>query len=92
MNTTHHFNLIDGTFSPEEASQVLGTMVKNKIDYHSLESHSDSEITGSSKLHSKERLQSLQELNANLKELFEIAAAQKKSLQINGKIQIDLVG
>lgn len=91
MNKTQHFDLINGTFTPEEARQVLGTMVKNKIAYHSLESHSDSEISGGSKLHSKERLHSLRELNESLKELFETASAQNKSLKIRGRIEIDFV-
>ena len=91
MNPTRHFQLIDGTFTPEEASKVLGSMVKSKIDYHTLESHSDSELSGGSKFHSKERLQNLRELNAKLKELFESAAVGNRKLKINGTIEIDLV-
>ena len=91
MNTTRHFQLIDGTFSPQEAGRILGSMVKSKIDYHSLESHSDSERARGSKAHSQERLQTLRDLNANLKELFETAAAQNKSLKISGTIEIDFV-
>ena len=91
MNPTRHFQLIDGTFSPEEASKVLGSMVKNKIDYHTLESHSDSELSGGSKLHSEERLENLRELNAKLRQLFDNASAENKRLRISGTIEIDFV-
>ena len=91
MNTTLYFELIDGTFSPKEASQVLGSMLKSKIDYHSLVSHSDSELSGDSKIRFKERFQQLQNLNSKLKELFETAATANRNLKICGRLKIDFV-
>lgn len=86
-NQTYHFQLIDGTFSPDQARQVLGTMVKNKIDYHSLEKHSEGERSGIPD-HSEERLQALRALATELKALFESAQASGVQLKVKGNIEI----
>ncbi len=91
MNPVKEFKLIEGTFSPEEANQVLGAMVKSKINYHSIEKHSHSELSGGNSANSEERLRYLHDLNAQLKKLFETAAAENKRLKISGNIVINLV-
>lgn len=88
MNKTRLFQLIEGTFSPEEANRILGAMVKSKIDCHTLERHSHSERSHSGKARSEERLEELRELNASLKEFFETAAATERKLKTSGTIEI----
>ncbi len=88
MSESKQFQLINGVFTAEDASRILGAMVKGKIDYHTLERHSHSERDQTSQIRSEERLQELRELNASLKELLETAAAEKRSLKINGVIEI----
>ncbi len=88
MSESKQFQLINGVFTAEDASRILGAMVKGKIDYHTLERHSHSERDQAAQIRSEERLQELRELNANLKELLETAAAEKRSLMINGVIEI----
>ena len=41
MHDKQRFQLIDGTFSPSKAGQVLHSLVQSKIDYHSLQKLSD---------------------------------------------------
>lgn len=89
-NQTHHFQLIDGTFTPDQARQILGTMVKNKIDYHSLEKYSEGERSGIPD-HSEERLQSLRILAAELKALLESAHASGARLKVKGNFEIVLM-
>lgn len=89
-NQAHHFQLIDGTFTPDQARQVLGAMVKSKIDFHSLEKHSEGERSGIPN-HSEERLQSLRALDAELKALFESARASGAKLKVTGNIEITLM-
>lgn len=88
MSEPKQFQLINGVFTAEDASRILGAMVKGKIDYHTLERHSHSERDQTAQIRSEERLQELRELNASLKELLETAAAEKRSLKINGVIEI----
>lgn len=90
MNTQHHFQLIDATFTPDQARQVLGAMVKSKIDYHSLKKHSEGERSGIPN-QSEARLQSLRALDADLKSLFESAKASGVKLKVNAKIEITLM-
>lgn len=91
MNTqTYQFQLIDGTFSPDQARQVLGAMVQSKIDYHTLEKHSEGERSGITH-HSEERLQSLRALAAKLKDVFESAHASGAQLKVTGEIKITLM-
>ncbi len=87
---TRNFQLIDATFTPDQARQVLGAMVKSKIDYHSLENHSESERSGIPN-HSAERLQSLRALDADLKALFDSAKASGAKLKVTGNIGITLI-
>lgn len=90
MNTQQHFQLIDGTFTPDQARQVLGAMVKSKIDFHTLEKHSESERSGAADL-SRERLETLRKLDADLKSLFEKARASGATLKVRGNIHITLI-
>ena len=91
MNTPQHFQLIDGTFTPDEARQILGAMVKGKIDFHSLEKHSKDERSAEACQKSEERLAALRQLDAQLKVLFESVAASGKKLEVKGMIEISPV-
>ncbi len=86
----HHFQLIDGTFTPDQARQVLGAMVKSTIDYHTLERHSQGERSGIPH-DSEQRLQSLRGLDTELKALFESARASGAQLKVTGEIKITLM-
>ena len=88
MNETQHFQLIEGVFTAEDASRILGAMVKGKIDYHTLERHSHSERDRAEQIRSEQRLDALRDLNSRLKELLEAAVAEKRRLKISGVIEI----
>jgi cell shape-determining protein MreC len=88
MNEPQQFQLINGVFTAEDASRILGAMVKGKIDYHTLERHSHSERDKAQQTRSEERLDELRDLNARLKELLETAVTEKQSLRISGVIEI----
>jgi hypothetical protein len=90
MNTKQHFQLIDGTFTPDQARQVLGSMVKSKIDFHSLVKHSEAERAAQSGLSSEGRLITLRELDEKLKALFESAKSAGKNLEVKGSFEITL--
>ena len=89
MNTPETFQLIDGTFTPDQARHILGALVKSKIAYHTLENHSEGERSGILD-HSEERLQALRKLDADLKELFKTANQAGAKLNISGTIAITM--
>ena len=65
MNTPQQFQLIDGTFTPSEASRVLLSLVNSKMDYHRLEQLSNQERFGQDTSHSEVRLRNLAKLHAD---------------------------
>lgn len=89
-NQTHHFQLIDATYTADQARQVLGAMVKSKIDYHSLEKHREGERSGLPN-HSKKRFQSIRTLDADFNALFESARTSGAKLKVAGNIEIALI-
>ena len=56
MKDKQHFQLIDGTFTPSEASRVLLSLVKSKMDCHSIEKFSNEVRFGRDLAHSEKRL------------------------------------
>ncbi len=88
MNAPHHFQLINGTFTPAEASQILLSLVKNKIDYHSREKFSDRERHGKDPALSAKRLQELTALQDSLNRFLASAAESGLALEINCRIEI----
>ena len=88
MKDKQHFQLIDGTFTPSEASRVLLSLVKSKMDYHNMEKFSNEERFGRDVTHSEKRLHDLAKLNTALKEFFASAADANQNLKINGWIEI----
>jgi len=91
MKDKQQFQLINGTFTPSEASRVLLSLVKAKMDYHNMEKFSNEERFGRDLAHSEKRLQELVKLNSALKDLFASAVDAKQTLQISGWIEISVV-
>lgn len=91
MNTTQRYKLIDGTFTATEATQVLLSLVKSKIDYHNLEKLSNEERFGRDVSHSGRRLAELQQLHETLRAVCRSAASAGQRMRVNGWIEIELV-
>jgi hypothetical protein len=91
MNTAQRFKLIDGTFSPADATQVLLSLVKSKIDFHTMEKLSNEERFGRDAAHSEQRLMKLRELHEALKTVCKSAADNGERVQVNGWLEITLV-
>jgi len=88
MKHQQRFQLIDGAFTPSEAGRVLFSLVKSKIDYHSLEKYSNEERFGQDIAHSEQRLKELRKLDAAIKEFLASVADEKQNLKIDGWIEI----
>lgn len=91
MKDKQQFQLIDGTFTPAEASRVLLALVKSKVDYHSMEKFSNEERFGQDPTHSEKRLRELKILNTAMEMFIASAASAKQNLRIDGRIEITFV-
>ncbi len=83
------FQLIDGQFSSQQAQQILGAMIKSKIDYHSLEAHSEDEMRGIAGQQSRARLKRLQGIDSELREYLSEPNGAERSFRIKGTIEIE---
>jgi hypothetical protein len=88
MTKTQQFKLIDGTFNAAEAAQILLTLVRCKIDFHTREQASNEERFGRDVAHSERRLKELQQVQEAVTSLCDFAAVQHQHLEIQGWIQI----
>lgn len=88
MKAEQSFQLIDGSFSPQQAREILGAMIRHKIDYHSREKFSNSERFGEIKSCNEKRFKSLQLLEKQLMQALQEAEKSGKSLIIEGVIKI----
>lgn len=91
METFHSLCLIDGLFTPQEANNVLLTLVQNKITFHNLEIFSleerDNQLTGPS----KKRLEALKEMNEKLIQIIQYADKNNKQLKVFSSINIEII-
>ena len=92
MITKEQFKLIDGIFTPSEASRLLLSLVQRKIDYHRMEKLSNEERFGGDTAPTESRLRDLTALHASLKEYLALAAESHQTLEIKGRIEITPLG
>jgi hypothetical protein len=89
--TTQEINLIEGNFTPTEASDILIALIDHKINFHKLERMSvyalqpDGDITESSG-----RIHELECDKGITKDFISIARREGKKLKISGTIQLTI--
>ena len=91
MEAYHTLNLIDGIFSPSEATDVLVTLIRNKINFHNLEIFSLEERNGENIERSKKRLEELKRTNEKLTEIIQYAEKKDKFLKVFSSIEIEII-
>lgn len=91
MDSPQRFKLIDGTFAPAEATEILLNLVKNKIDYHRLRLARDEHRFGKDLAHSEKRIEQLKQMEAELKVVLSAAAEQGQPLELAGWVEIRAV-
>ncbi|WP_295335771.1 hypothetical protein [Flavobacterium sp.] len=90
MAITQEYKLIDGTFSTENADQILTALLNYKIDYHSREDFSNHIRFNRDIEHSKKRIQELTQTKKAVKELIANTQSDKFNLVINSTITVRL--
>ena len=84
------YRLISGIFYPQEAKQLLMTLIQDKISFHQRNSLSLRERFGESDRAGVKRIEELRQTKLNLAELIEEAEAVGMKLNINCNIEITL--
>lgn len=87
---TRSYRLINGVFYPEEASQLLLTLIEDKISFHKRNDWSRRERFGEVDRASVNRVKELRQTKADLAALIEEATAAGMTLTISGNIEITL--
>lgn len=85
MKTT---KLISGSFTPDEAKEILFDMLTSKINFHNVKSLSSLVRYNHPNLESESRIKELQEIREQLLELIQQAADDHLNLKVEATIEI----
>jgi len=85
-----HFCLINGSFSTEDARQVLMSLINHKINFHELNAWSHRERFGEDNAASLKRVEELSQTREEIAQLIKEAAETGQKLIINSSIEIAL--
>ena len=84
------YRLISGVFPPEQANQLLMTLIQDKLSFHQRNNWGRRERFGESESAGTKRMDELRQTKADLAALIEQAAADGMVLNINCNIEITL--
>jgi hypothetical protein len=88
--TTQSIQLVEGTFSPIEAADVLFSLITDKIKFHNLQLLNVNELSNDTITHSEQRIRALKEAKNLVKDLILKARNQGYELEIDSTIEIRL--
>lgn len=88
MESTQEFKLVDGTFSANNAANVLFTLIGDKIKHHQLLLFSNEERYGADLTNSKIRIEQLTAMREEIADLIRDAREDGMELEITSNIQI----
>jgi len=84
------FCLINGSFSAEDARQVLMSLINHKINFHEMNAWSHRERFGKDNAASIKRVEELSQTREDIAHLINEAAAMGQKLRIKSSIEIAL--
>jgi hypothetical protein len=89
-SNAQQFRLIQGTFSPEEANQLLMTLIQDKLKFHQRNNASRRERFGEKDAAVEARIEALRQTRTDLSAFIDEASAVGKTLAISCNIEITL--
>jgi len=90
--TIQSVNLIDGQFSPSDASDIITAMLDKKINYHKIKIMCISEGNHNDPcVHDNSRLNELEAEKSRLKSIIQNARRSGQKLQISSLINIEII-
>lgn len=90
MSKTEKLTLIEGTFSCEEAKEVLLNIFSTKIQFHVMKNFSSIERLGKEDKNANKRIPKLKKSTEKLLKVIKQAEAKNKKLVITSEINIVL--
>lgn len=87
----NEFKLIDSTFTPIEAKNVLSDLITSKINYHKVDDFSQHIRFERDSQHSKNRIEQLKSAQVELNEFINIAKAKGLNLVVKSTVYIEYV-
>lgn len=87
-NKTSAVKLIDGTFIPEEAKDILLSMYRSKIHFHEMKNFSSKERFGAEDKNSVKRIPLLKKSMEKISKLIQKAEQRGETLQIKADVNI----
>ncbi len=91
MNKTKKLILIKGTFSEDEAKEILTTIFLSKINFHNIKNWSSQERFRKNDKFSEKRIPALRNEMEKLQKILLEAKAKNKRLAVISEINISLV-
>lgn len=85
------FSLIEGTFSAEEAQEILMNLIGKKLSFHSKKNLRSFEHSGQEDPAAEERIQELEQIRDEVLEFLQSAKKENLNLEIHSKVEIKLV-
>ncbi|MFZ6664118.1 hypothetical protein [Peijinzhouia sedimentorum] len=90
MNKTEKLTLIEGTFSDEEAKEILMNIFSTKVNFHEVKNFSSIERFGEVDATAQKRIPDLKREVEKLTKILAEARATNKQITINSEINISL--
>ena len=90
MKKTETIELIKGTFTPNEAKEILLQLLNSKMNFHNLKNWSSRERFGKPDADSVQRLRNLEESRKKVETLVSKSINEQKTLIINSSIEIKI--
>ena len=87
---TATYQLVDGSFSPEDGYEVLTSLLQSKINYHANRNFRKEERHGESEAWCNERLVALRACKKELEQFILEAKASGKKIKVDSKIVLTL--
>lgn len=88
MKTTSKFQLIDGVFTPDDAKNILNSMISNKIQHHDLEGFSNVIRFNLNPAHSKKRIEELNEIKSTINRLLNEIESNEQVVELKCEFEI----
>ena len=89
LEATGNFDVIKGEFTPAEAKEIIGYLIRKKIQFHQGKNFSKEIRQGISDEHSIARIQQLRKMRNEIHELIANAENDGKTLKVNAVINIE---
>lgn len=84
------FILIEGTFSPEDAREILFELISSKIKFHHREAFGIQTRTNGDISHSEKRVEELKASRQKMDDIIDFAARHQLKMKLSGEIKITL--